>query len=74
MRYIFNNYPAKSRGILPDTWPTKQKIEQDNCFIIQQIVNKKYFTTKKYCGCAALCDTSITGRPDHIWASRELVE
>ena len=35
---IFNNYSAKSRGISSDT--IFGKIEQDNCFIIQQIDNK----------------------------------
>ena len=47
---ILNNYPAKSRGISPDTWPTNQtifrKIEQDNCFIIQQIVNETLFVAR----------------------------
>ena len=35
--YIFNNYPAKSRGISPVK--SKRKNEHDNnyCFIIQQI-------------------------------------
>ena len=32
---IFNNYPAKSCGISPDTWPTRPY-----CLIIQQIDNK----------------------------------
>ena len=35
---ILNNYPAKSRGISCDT--IFREIEQDNCFIIQQIDNK----------------------------------
>ena len=37
---IINNFPAKSRGILQTIFC---KIEQDNCFIIQQIVNKTLF-------------------------------
>ena len=38
---IFNNYPAKSRGISSDGIQTIfREIEQDNCFIIQQIDNK----------------------------------
>ena len=27
---IIDHYPAKSRGISPDTWPTRSKAEQDN--------------------------------------------
>ena len=26
-KLIFNNYPAKSRGISPDTWPTRPLAE-----------------------------------------------
>ena len=38
---IINNYPAKLRGIWPSASSAKyqaifRKIEQDNCFIIQQ--------------------------------------
>ena len=36
---ILNNYPVNSRGISCDT--IFREIEQDNCFIIQQIDNKK---------------------------------
>ena len=36
---IFNNYPAKSRGISSDQTIFRE-IDQDNCFIIQQIDNK----------------------------------
>ena len=34
-----------------------RKIEQDNCFIIQQFVNKTLFAAEKNCGYAALCKT-----------------
>ena len=41
IKHIINNYPAKSRRISSDTIQTIfREIEQDNCFIIQQIDNK----------------------------------
>ena len=53
-RRHFSNYPANSRGISSDTYPKRRRpsrlksgdipqIEQDNCFIIQQIHNKSLF-------------------------------
>ena len=46
---LFVNYPTKSRGISSDTEPTRRKIEQDNCFIIQQIDNKARDIFKSFC-------------------------
>ena len=50
LSWIFNNYPAKSRGILLDTLPWRptsfRKIKHGNCFIIQQIVNETDFASK----------------------------
>ena len=60
-----------------------RKIEQDNCFIIQQIVSEKYFTVKnkkKLCTNRGslrisqdICYVRMTGNKDvlhdHIWAS-----
>ena len=55
---LFNNYPAKSRGISSDTWPTRPEAEsaesakyqtifhaisQDNCFITRLILQAKKF-------------------------------
>ena len=58
---LFNNYPAKSRGISFDTyrrgrrpsWLNQgifRKIEQDNCFIIQQIPIDYHFQNEKNYG------------------------
>ena len=60
---IINNYPAKSRGISPvlilsrrgrrPSWLNQgifRKIEQDNCFIIQQIPIDYHFQNEKNYG------------------------
>ena len=42
-------------------------IPQDNCFIIQQIINETDFAAKKNCGCAVLCKVSVgSWRPTYI--------
>jgi len=50
-RKIINNYPEKSRGISPEYQGMFRKIEQDNCFIIQQILIVYHFHNKKNFSC-----------------------
>ena len=62
---VFDNQPAKSRGISPDIKSVGifRKIGQDDCIVIQAIDNKEEF----YCGIAGTIFIVTFFSPAHIY-------